>query len=316
MFTPLLIAANNIVSNVETAKNQVESTSTSPPTEAPVLKSLTLEHFQQNLAELPSQAMNLGIRILLAALVLLIGLQLIKLVRKIFSRFMKRVEADAGATQFLDSLIHVLLIVILCFIIAGLFGMDAASIVAIIGSVGIALGLALQGSLSNLAGGVLILLLKPFEVGDYIKEDSNGNEGTVKKIQIFYTTLNTFDGKTVVLPNGNLVNNSITNFSDTNMRRIDVTVGISYDADIKKAKEALYNLILKEERILNDQERSVLVTSLGDSSVNLVVRFWTKPEDYFTMLWKMTEEVKLELDRIQVNIPYPQMDIHVLNDIK
>lgn len=276
------------------------------------LMELSIENIQESLAQLPSQALNLGIRIVFAALLLLIGLQLIKLARKIFIRFMKRVEADAGATQFLDSLIHVLLIIVLIFIIARLFGVDAASIVAVIGSLGIALGLALQGSLSNLAGGVLILLLKPFEIGDYIKEDSNGNEGTVSKIQIFYTSLKTFDGKTVVLPNGTLANNSITNYSDTNMRRVDVSVGISYDADIKAAKDALYQLILNEELALVDQERIVIVTNLGDSSVDLIVRFWTKPEDYFKTLWEMTEKVKLELDRINISIPYPQMDVHVL----
>lgn len=303
----LLTNNSNITETVKTVEEKTE--------EALGLKDISIENIQNSLAELPSQALNLGLRIVFAALVLLVGLQLIKLVRKIFNRFMKRVEADAGATQFLDSLIHVLLIIVLVFIIAGLFGMDAASIVAIIGSVGVAIGLALQGSLSNLAGGVLILLLKPFEVGDYIKEDSCGNEGTVTKIQIFYTTLKTFDGKTVVLPNGNLANNSMTNYSDTNMRRVDITVGIAYDADIKEAKNAIHDLLLKEDLILEDQESSVVVSNLGDSSVDLFVRFWTKPEDYFTMLWKMTEEIKLELDRIEVNIPFPQMDIHVLKDM-
>ncbi len=278
---------------------------------------IELEWFDLNsikvlINQLPSKAISFGLRILLAAIVLIVGLQLIKLVRKIFKKFMIRVNADKGATQFLDSLIHVLLLIVLVIIIARSFGMDATSVVAILGSAGIAIGLALQGSLSNLAGGILILLLKPFAIGDYIKENTNGNEGTVLKIQVFYTTLTTIDGKIVVLPNGTLANNSIVNYSAAEKRRIDIKVGISYDADMKQAKLLLMNLINQESLILDD-ERIVFVSELGESAVELTTRFWTKPENYFKVLWKLTEEAKNVFDENNISIPYPQLDLHVKN---
>jgi small conductance mechanosensitive channel len=266
--------------------------------------------------QLPSKALSFGLQVVLAIVVLLIGLQIIKLIRKIFRKFMLRIDADKGVTQFLGSLLHVLLVIVLIYIIANAFGVASTSAVAILGSAGIAIGLALQGSLSNLAGGILILLLKPFEIGEYILEDSNGNSGTVTKIQIFYTTLTTIDGKIVVIPNGKLANNSITNYSDAKKRRIDIKVGISYDANIKQAKEILNNLINNECLILNEEEKIVFVSNLGDSSVDLNLRFWTEPKDYFTVLWKMNEEIKNVLDENKISIPYPQMDLHLKNEEK
>lgn len=272
-----------------------------------------MELIKEMINQLPSKILSFGIRILFAAIVLLIGLQVIKLILRFFKKFMIRIKADKGATQFLESLIHVVLIIVLVFIIASSFGMDATSVVAILGSAGIAIGLALQGSLSNLAGGILILLLKPFLVGDYIHEDSHGNAGTVTKIQIFYTTLTTFDGKIVVLPNGSLANNSIINYSAAKKRRIDISVGISYDANIKHAKDILINLINSDELVLKDQETVVFVSKLGESAVELNLRFWTKPEHYFNVLWKITEETKNVLEKNGIHIPYPQIDLHFSN---
>lgn len=191
---------------------------------------------RQFFQQLPQKALNLGIRILLAVIFLLIGLWLIRLVRKILKKSLDRASVDIGVIQFLDSFVKVCLYVILGFMIASSFGLDAASIVAVVGSAGVAIGLALQGSLSNFAGGVLILLLKPFKVGDYIKEDSKGNEGTVIEIQMFYTKLLTFDGKTVVLPNGTLANTSLVNYTAANFRRLDLTVGISYEFRYPESK--------------------------------------------------------------------------------
>lgn len=191
---------------------------------------------KQFLEELPQKALNLGVRILLAIVFLFLGFSLIKVIRRIVKKSLKRAGADVGVIQFLDSFIKVGLYIILGFMVAGGFGLDAASVVAVVGSAGVAVGLALQGSLSNFAGGVLILLIKPFKVGDYIKEDSQGNEGTVTEIQMFYTKLLTYDGKTVVLPNGTLANTSLVNVTAANFRRLDVTVGISYDSDIKRRR--------------------------------------------------------------------------------
>lgn len=266
---------------------------------------------RQFFQQLPQKALNLGIRILLAVIFLLIGLWLIRLVRKILKKSLDRASVDIGVIQFLDSFVKVCLYVILGFMIASSFGLDAASIVAVVGSAGVAIGLALQGSLSNFAGGVLILLLKPFKVGDYIKEDSKGNEGTVIEIQMFYTKLLTFDGKTVVLPNGTLANTSLVNYTAANFRRLDLTVGISYDSDILKAKELLEQLIGDNPLVIPDKDRIIVVEELADSAVVLGVKCHVKPENYWTLRGRLLENIKLTFDREGIQIPYPQMDVHL-----
>lgn len=268
---------------------------------------------KQYLEELPQKALNLGVRILLAVVFLFIGVSLIKIIRRIVKKSLKRAGADVGVVQFLDSFIKVGLYIILGFMVAGGFGLDAASVVAVVGSAGVAVGLALQGSLSNFAGGVLILLLKPFKVGDYIKEDSRGNEGTVTEIQMFYTKLLTFDGKTVVLPNGTLANTSLVNVTAANFRRLDVTVGISYDSDIKKAKAVLTRLINENPLVLPDKDKVVVVDDLADSSVVLAVKCHVKTEDYWTLRGELLENIKLCFDEEGIMIPYPQLDVHMEN---
>ena len=262
------------------------------------------------LKELPAKALSLGLRILLTLVVFFVGVQIIKVVRKIVKRSLTRAKADVGVVQFLDSLIKAVLYVVLIFMIASNFGVDAASIVALLGSAGVAIGLALQGSLSNFAGGVLILLLKPFRVGDYIKEDNNGNEGTVTEIQLFYTKLKTGDNRIIVLPNGTLANTSLTNVTEATIRRLDIMVGISYDADIKKAKEILFTMMRADEGTLKDQDMVVYVDALADSSVNLGLRCWVKKEDYWDVKWRLTENTKYTLDEAGISIPYPQLDVH------
>ena len=195
--------------------------------------------------------------------------------------------------------------------LASSFGVDAASIVAVLGSAGVAIGLAIQGSLSNLAGGVLILLLKPFRVGDYIVESSTGKEGTVTEIQIFYTRLLTVDNKTVILPNGSLANNSIVNITAQANRRMDISVSVSYSADLKRTKEVLFNVLQKDEAVLKDKERVVFVDELGASGVNLGVRCWFKQEDYWAGKWRITENCKLALDEAGIEIPFNQLDVHL-----
>ncbi|MBP3458407.1 MAG: mechanosensitive ion channel family protein [Lachnospiraceae bacterium] len=266
---------------------------------------------RQFLEELPQKALNLGVRILLSVIFLLIGIWLIKLVRKIVKKSMNRASVDVGVVQFLDSFIKVCLYIILGFMIASGFGLDAASVVAVVGSAGVAVGLALQGSLSNFAGGVLILLLKPFKVGDYIKEDSKGNEGTVTEIQMFYTRLLTFDGKTVILPNGSLANTSLVNFTAANFRRLDLTVGISYDSDIKKAKDILNDLLNENPLVLPHKDKVVVVDELADSAVVLAVKCHVKTEDYWTLRGQLLEDIKLSFDKEGIAIPFPQLDVHM-----
>ena len=256
-------------------------------------------------------ALDIGMRILLAILTFLIGAQIIKLVRKVVKKVLTKAEAEVGVVQFLDSFLKVALYIVLGFMIAAGFGVDAASIVALLGSAGVAVGLALQGSLSNLAGGVLILILKPFRVGDYIKEDAAGNEGTVSEIQMFYTKLMTPDNRTVVLPNGTLANTSLTNVTHADKRRVDIQVGVAYDADIKKTKEVLMSVLNGENAALTDMDKTVFVDNLGNSAVVMGLRCWVKKEDYWDVKWRLTENVKYALDDAGISIPFPQMDVHV-----
>ncbi|MGN0430999.1 MAG: mechanosensitive ion channel family protein [Lachnospiraceae bacterium] len=265
---------------------------------------------QNFLESLPEKALHLGVRVLLSVLVFVIGVQLIKLIRRILKKSLKRAKADLGVVQFLDSLVKTVLYVVLVFTIATGFGVDAASIVALVGSAGVAVGLAVQGSLSNFAGGVLILLLKPFKVGDYIKEDNKGNEGTVTEIQLFYTKLTTVDNRIIILPNGTLANTSMTNVTEAATRRLDISVGIAYDADIKKAKEVLTGMLKADEAVLQDQNMLVFVDALGDFSINLGIRCFVKQEDYWETKWRLTEETKYTLDKAGIEIPFPQMDVH------
>ena len=261
------------------------------------------------LDELPDKAFHLGLRIVLAILVLLIGMQLIKLIRKILKKALYRSHVDESAVHFIDSFSKYALYFLLIIFIASWLGVDAASIIAILGSVSVAIGLALQGSLSNFAGGVLILILKPFVLGDYIRVGA-GNEGIVSGIDVFYTQLTTFDNKIIVLPNGTLANGCITNYTRCSKRRFDVKVSIAYKEDIRHAKEVLLAVLKEDEGILKNEEMVVLVDSLGDSSVNLIVRGWVKQEDYWPAIWRMTEKVKYALDDAGITIPFPQMDVH------
>ncbi|MCR4618076.1 MAG: mechanosensitive ion channel [Lachnospiraceae bacterium] len=273
-----------------------------------IIKAGVLKNY---IEELGPKALTVGIRIVLAIVIFIVGLQLIKLVRKLIGKGMTKAKADIGVKQFVDSFINAALFVLLILLIAIQCGVDAASIVAIIGSAGVAIGLAVQGSLANLIGGILILILKPFTVGDYIVDSGSGKEGTVIEIKIFHTSLRTFDNKIVVLPNGNLANNVITNVTKEDTRRIDINVGISYDADIDKAKSVLTKMLEDDECVLKDKEHRVVVNALSDSSVDLIVRFWVKAEDYWDTYYRLTENTKKTLDRENVSIPYPQMDVHI-----
>ena len=265
---------------------------------------------QKFLEELPDKLLRFGVKVLIAALVFIIGVQLIKLVRRIVHSSMERHNTDVGVRQFADSFLKYALYILLIFLVASGFGINVASMVALLGSAGVTIGLALQGSLSNLAGGVLILLLKPFRVGDYIIESSGKNEGTVKAIQIFYTTLETMDKNIVMVPNGSLSGSSVTNYSCNPKRRMLATVGISYSSDIRLAKEVIQKVLAEESRVLQDEPKQVFVDELGDSAVVLGVRCSFRNEDYWEGKWAVTEKIKLALDEAGVQIPFPQLDVH------
>lgn len=251
---------------------------------------------------------SFAINILIAIIIFLIGKKIINLVRKILKKSLTRTNADIGVIQFLDSVVKGVLYFILIVIIVGRFGVEASSMMAIVGSAGLAVGLALQGSLSNFAGGVLILVLKPFKVGDYI---ISTEEGTVEQIQIFYTKLVTADNKLVYLPNGALANSNIVNVTAEETRRVDFSVGIGYSADLKLAKQILGDIAQKYPKRIEDGEISVFVNELGASEVNLGLRIWVKTEDYWDAKCVITENVKLEFDKNNIEIPYNQLDVHI-----
>ncbi len=265
---------------------------------------------ERYLQELPDKLIRLGVRVLLALVVLFVGIQLIKLVRRIMRKSFERRNVDVGVSRFLDSLVKTALYILLLFTIASYFGLDAASVVALVGSAGVAIGLAVQGSLSNFAGGVLILLLKPFKVGDYIR-DAAGNEGTVEDVQLFYTRLITPDRHMVVVPNGELANSNILNMSTLNDRRLDIKVGISYEADIRRAREVLLQVLDEDPGVLQEEEKRVFVDELADSSVVLDLRCYSANENFWETRWRLTEKVKYALDEAGIPIPFPQMDVHV-----
>ena len=256
-----------------------------------------------------------GLKVLAALVAFFIGRLVIRWIRKIVRRSFERSGADKGVEQFVDSLLKYGLYALLVFSLISSLGFDTTSVAAVLASGGVAIGLALQGSLSNFAGGVLILLLKPFVVGDYIIEDSNGKEGTVKEIQIFYTKLSTIDNKTIVIPNGMLTNNSITNATAKDERQLDLRVGISYDADIRQAKSVIENLLIKDECIIKNEQINVFVHELADSAVVLGIRAWVKNEEYWETRWRLLEEIKILLDENGLEIPSPQMAVHMKENV-
>ena len=254
---------------------------------------------------------SFGVKVVFALVFFFIGRIVIRWIRKLVRKSMQRSGADKGVEQFVDSLLKFSLYFLLLFMIGTKFGIDASSVAALIASGGVAIGLAMQGSLSNFAGGVLILLLKPFEVGDYIIEDTNKNEGTVKEIQIFYTKLTTIDNKTIVIPNGILTNNSLTNATAKDERRLDLRVDISYDADLKKAKALIMDVLNDDSAVLREDEIVVFVDELGESSVVLGARAWTKSADFWQAKWRILENIKEKMDENQIEIPYRQLTVHM-----
>lgn len=269
------------------------------------------QYVQDSIPEL----ITFGLKVLAALVAFFVGRLVIRWIRKIVRRSFERSGADKGVEQFVDSLLKYGLYALLVFSLISSLGFDTTSVAAVLASGGVAIGLALQGSLSNFAGGVLILLLKPFVVGDYIIEDSNGKEGTVKEIQIFYTKLSTIDNKTIVIPNGMLTNNSITNATAKDERQLDLRVGISYDADIRQAKSVIENLLIKDECIIKNEQINVFVHELADNAVVLGIRAWVKNEEYWETRWRLLEEIKILLDENGIEIPYPQMAVHMKENV-
>ena len=248
----------------------------------------------------------------LSAMVLLfIGLWVIRIIKKLVAKFFKRKDYEPTLEKFIADLINWTLKIILFVLVITQVGVQTTSLVAIIGAAGLAIGLALQGSLANFAGGVLILLLKPFKVGDFIK--AQGQEGTVKEISIFQTKLNTFGNQLAVIPNGKLSNETIVNFTEEGIRKEAITFGIDYGDDVKLAKNTLLALVNEQPQVIQEEGKApiIVLAELGDSSVNLSLRYWAKNEDFWNLRWLVLEEGKERLEAAGITIPFPQRDVHV-----
>ena len=255
------------------------------------------------------KTLEYGPKLIGAILVWIIGSWIIKILLKSFSKVLDKKNTDASLKPFLKSLIGTLLKIMLVISVLSMLGIEMTSFIAILGAAGLAVGMALSGTLQNFAGGVMILIFKPFKVGDVI--EAQGHLGGVSEIQIFNTILKTPDNKTIIIPNGGLSNSSMVNYSTEELRRVDWTVGIGYGDDVDKARKVIENMCNNDVRILKDPAVFIGVSELADSSVNFAVRAWVKGSDYWDVFFNLNEEIYKTFDKEGLNIPYPQMDVHV-----
>lgn len=260
-------------------------------------------------AALTSLAVTYGLRVVSALVALVIGLYIVNLVVKLVGKVLERSDTAPSLVGFVRSLVSILLKIMVYITAIGMLGVEMTSFIAILGAAGLAVGMALSGTLQNFAGGVMILFFKPFKVGHFI--EAQGYSGTVKEIQIFITILTTPDNKTVMIPNGPLATGSLINYSAQATRRVDWTFGIAYGDDLDKAYEVLKKFIAEDERILKEPEPFMALHTLADSSVNIVVRVWVNAADYWGVYFDMNERVYRNFEKEGLSIPFPQMDVHV-----
>lgn len=272
---------------------------------------LHLSFWEKMVQEFWQLAVTKGIDIAVALLILFIGFFLVNRLGKVVYMLIVRRTEDEALAVFAQRLVRIALKVMLILSVASQVGIETTSFLAALGAAGLAIGLALQGSLSNFAGGVLILVFKPFRVGDVI--ESSGHSGKVTRIDILHTVLTTFDNKMIIMPNAQVANNSLINFTRQETRRVDINVGISYRDNIAKAREIILEVIAKDNRILPEPEPIVVVVNFGASSVDLSVRLWTKTEDFWVVYWSLMEEIKNAFDQKGISIPFPQTDIHIIS---
>lgn len=250
-----------------------------------------------------------GVRVVAAAFILLLGWWAAKIVRRFLFKALQRRNADPILVSFVGSLTYVLLLTFVILASLGKLGVQTTSFVAVIGAAGLAIGFALQGALGNFAAGVLMLVFKPFKVGDYI--EGGGTAGSVEEIQMFTTKLKTPDNKIVIIPNAKLTSDNIVNYSAKDTRRVDMVFGIAYGDDIDKAKALIHDVLAKDERVLKDPAPTVGVIELADSSVNMAVRPWVKTADYWNVFFDTNEALKKRMDAEGISIPFPQRDVHL-----
>ena len=253
-----------------------------------------------------------GIKVVLAIVAFWVGSTVIKWIVKFVRKSLTKSRLDTGVAQFMSSLVKIVLYILLLFNIAISLGVKESSVAALLGTAGVTVGLALQGGLANLAGGVLLLMFKPFVVGDYIIQDqANGCEGTVSKIEICYTTLLSIDNKKIVVPNGTLSNSTIINVTAKENRKLEIKVGISYNADIQKAKDILEDILTEDPDTREDEEMVVFVDELAESSVIMGFRVWVDTDRYWETRWRLNQRIKEDFDYYGIEIPYNQLDVHL-----
>ncbi len=253
--------------------------------------------------------LEFGLSILMGVIILFVGFRLIRYLNSALNAAMAKYELEPSLQTFFSSISSFTLKLILIIVVAGLLGFETTSLIALLGAAGLAVGLALQGSLSNFAGGVIILSFKPFVVNDVIQWSDD--VGLVEEINILYTHMRTFDFKLVTIPNGQLANTKVTNFTAKDRRRVDMKVGISYSSSIPKAREVVLDHIKKDERVFDDPAPVVVFTNFGDSSLDLSIRAWVKTPDYWPVYWETMENIKQVFDENDITIPFPQRDVHL-----
>ena len=254
-----------------------------------------------------------GVNVFFGIIFLSRGWKVINKTLKRIRRILESKNADPTITRFLDNVMNVTLKTVLIIIILQYIGVNLTGLTTIVASAGVALSLALKGSLANLAGGVIILVARPFNVGDFI--ETTEHSGVVEKISIFYTYLVTFDNKQILIPNGILTDSSIVNYSSKEIRRVDLTFSVSYEEDVIRVKNVLINILKNNELVLEEPEFFVGISMHGDSAINFIVKAWCKTEDYWTVYYDLLETVKIKFDEEGISIPYPQMDLHVKKNI-
>ncbi len=252
-----------------------------------------------------------SVKILAAILIFFIGKWLAGKLSRLTTKLLEKNKVDATLINFLENIIYYTLLIVVLIAVAGQLGINTTSFLTIVGAAGLAIGLALKDSLSNFASGVMLIMFRPFSVGDFVK--TGGVSGTVVSIALFNTILNTPDNQKVIVPNSAITSNVITNVTANDTRRVDLVIGIGYDDDIKKAKEVLQKVLNEEERVLDTPEANIAVSELADSSVNFVVRPWVKTSEYWNVYFGLTEKIKIAFDKEGISIPYPQQDVHMFN---
>ena len=268
-----------------------------------------MEDYSKIIEWLSEKLLEYGLKLMIALVVLFIGFKIANFITKQVSKLMEKRSLDATIRNFLSSIISIILKILVVLSVLSIVGIETTSFAALLAAAGLAVGMALSGTLQNFAGGVMISLFKPFKIGDLI--EAQGFLGIVKEVEIFNTIVLTLDNKTIIIPNGGLSTNPITNFSTEKLRRVDMTFGIGYNDDIDQAKEVLWSLIKADNRVLKTPEAFIGLGELADSSVNFTVRLWVNAEDYWGVFFDFTENVKKTFDKEKISIPYPQTDVHL-----